>query len=336
MLGGCGWYRCGLPSKQLNANGITSVVGLPAFSDTGFGAHVSDKEAYFGFDVVVLKLIMSERVIDDIFRAKALGQVIVADVDDFYPALQADNQAFHATDPQRDKTNNREHYYRTLDLADHLTVATQGLYDYYSRRHPSVTLIRNGIDLERWKLKKVKDRTPILGWVGATPWRSHDLEIMQTWLPKFQFDYKVHIHHSGHVDYHHSFTDLTRTNPKMVTTTKMLPIVDYPKMFMPIDIGIVPLNNVEFNTVGKSALKGMEYAASGIPFVASATPEYRLLESQGIGRVAYNDDDWVRHLTELLDYQTRKRDAKRNYQNLIKAHTMQLRGKEWARFIRGL
>ena len=56
-----------------------------------------------------------------------------------------------------------------------------------------------------------------------------------------------------------------------------------------LDTGIVPLQRSRFNEA-KSNLKGLEYAALGVPFVASPTAEYeRLAESKfeaGRGTIA--------------------------------------------------
>jgi hypothetical protein len=86
----------------------------------------------------------------------------------------------------------------------------------------------------------------------------------------------------------------------------------YGNIFMPIDIGIVTLTNNPFNEA-KSNLKGLEYAMSGIPFVASDTQEYRDLAELGCGRIAKKPRDWIRHLEELLDPDVRRAEAEKNF-----------------------
>ena len=53
-------------------------------------------------------------------------------------------------------------------------------------------------------------------------------------------------------------------------------IHDYPRMFRNIDIGIAPLSDVPFHHA-KSAIKGLEYPAAGVPFIASPSPEAKAL-----------------------------------------------------------
>jgi hypothetical protein len=334
--GGCGWYRAALPTKQLIGRGWAAALGLPAFNHDGFGVIQDSGGAIHGFDLVLIKILMHRDMVVAMQHAKKAGQTLVVDIDDFYPGLVESNQAYHFTDPSKSKNVNRDFYYQVIDLADHLTVATQGLYDYYSRSHPSVHLIRNGIDFERWKPKKVRDRKPTIGWVGGIPWRSNDIETTSNWLPGLLKDNDLMFHHSGHIQGHKNFWDLAGIDINRVTVSPMMVILDYPQMFDNIDIGIVPLNDIEFNTLGKSALKGMEYAASGIPFVAFATPEYERLAQLGVGRVARTDQEWSTHMTELLDFETRKREVKKNYKNLIKAHSMTQRGQEWHSFLSSL
>ena len=58
----------------------------------------------------------------------------------------------------------------------------------------------------------------------------------------------------------------------------------------------------------KSDLKGLEYAASGIPFVASPSRPYRQLADDwgDCVRLANKPADWVKHLRRLLDEGTRE------------------------------
>jgi hypothetical protein len=81
-----------------------------------------------------------------------------------------------------------------------------------------------------------------------------------------------------------SFADQSGIDPKRLKTLPMQPMNRYHLMFQ-MDIGLVPLNDIPFNRA-KSFIKGLEYTASGIPFVAQGTGEYELLATDGVGRVA--------------------------------------------------
>ena len=60
--------------------------------------------------------------------------------------------------------------------------------------------------------------------------------------------------------------------PEVPEATPWRPLELHPFLVSAIDVGIVPLADLVFN-YAKSWLKGIEYAALGIPFVASDMPE---------------------------------------------------------------
>lgn len=67
-----------------------------------------------------------------------------------------------------------------------------------------------------------------------------------------------------------------------------------------IDVGMVPLNPGPFNNA-KSRLKGIEYMAAGVAWVASPRDEYRKLQKEsGCGLLAEGGRDWYNSLNRLL------------------------------------
>jgi hypothetical protein len=82
-----------------------------------------------------------------------------------------------------------------------------------------------------------------------------------------------------------------------------------------MDIGIAPLRNMPFNEA-KSEIKLLEYSASGIPWVASASSSYANLSATwGAGRIAHRPHQWLRHLRELVgSRQLRIEEGQRLYE----------------------
>lgn len=328
---GCAWYRCKLPMDQLKNLGWVTGLGFPGFTqDKGFGLIIQDGKIIHGWDIIVFKLLMQREVLEYMPRAKELGQKIVVDVDDWFDGLSPSNRAYEATDPQKNPNNNREVYSEIIMRADAVITSTPFLYEYYSAKRSNVYMVRNGIDIERWKPRKITQNHRIkIGWVGATPWRSNDLEELSTFMGPYLQSRRMMFHHSGHTG-NGAPTAASQLNipSNLAKTMPLVPIGSYPKLFEPIDIGIVPLSNVKFNHA-KSFIKGLEYAAAGVPFVSSYSPEYEYLAKEGeIGRVAYTDDDWVYHFDELRDRQMRIDEASHNLERL-KDFTMSARGPEW-------
>jgi glycosyltransferase involved in cell wall biosynthesis len=329
---GCAWYRCYLPMLELKKEKYESAMGIPVFNDShGFGILVPDNKAVHGWDIVVLKLIMLERFIDFVDKAIELKQKVVVDLDDHMEGLHKDNLAHKMTSPEKNPKNNREHYFKIIEKASALITSTPFLKDFYQKKYPNkpVYLVRNGIDLDRWKIRNDHSgHLPTFGWVGATPWRSGDLEILNPYLGKFIKDKNCRFHHSGSIINAPGVDKKIGIDKKIFTHEPMKPINGYPEMFRKIDIGIVPLTDVEFNHA-KSFIKGLEYVASGIPFIASPSPEYVYLAEQGVGRIASTPEEWLIHAEELISPKIRKEERLKNREIVREKFSMQTRALDW-------
>lgn len=316
---------------QLKNLGWVTGLGFPGFTqDKGFGLIIQDGKIIHGWDIIVFKLLMQREVLEYMPRAKELGQKIVVDVDDWFDGLSPSNRAYEATDPKKNPNNNREVYSEIIMRADAVITSTPFLYEYYSAKRSNVYMVRNGIDIERWKPRRITQNHRIkIGWVGATPWRSNDLEELSTFMGPYLQSRRMMFHHSGHTgNGAPTAASQLKIPTSLARTMPLVPIGSYPKLFEPIDIGVVPLSDVKFNHA-KSFIKGLEYAAAGVPFVSSYSPEYEYLAKEGeIGRVAYTDDDWVYHFDELRDRQMRIDEVSHNLERL-KDFTMSARGPEW-------
>lgn len=85
---------------------------------------------------------------------------------------------------------------------------------------------------------------------------------------------------------------------------------ELPELLVHFDIGLAPLADVPFN-YGRSTIKAKEYAALGVPWLASPVGPYRGLGEEQGGRLI-DDDAWYRELDQLvLDADARSRLARR-------------------------
>lgn len=330
--GGCGYYRCMLP---MNAAGQGARFGPPAWTaDRGFGVRLNKDFAQFGFDTIVIKQLMERWMPFQMREAKKLGQRLIVDVDDAYDFLHEENQAKHTTDPEKNKISNRDHMREVIMEADIVTVSTPFLLDYYSGLRDNVVMVRNGVSPKQFPKRKVTRDKPTIGWAGALKWRSNDLDVFKGWLGDFLVTHDLMFVHAGHEDKAGSFAEGADVPAERVITTPMRSIAEYHTM-LDFDIGLVPLTNIPFNEA-KSFLKGIEYAASNIPFVASDLPEYRYLsETGGVGRVANTAEEWQAHLTELLDYDIRKKEAGTQRSRVLKEQSIVARAPEWVEVFKG-
>jgi len=322
---GCTYYRCYLP---MAVSGVKAALGMPAWdSRYGFGVLESDETGVFGFDKVVLKLIMDRWAPKQIELAKSLGQTIIVDIDDFHDGLTPANKAYHATDPELNKRANRDFYNQVIEAADIVTVSTSFLFNHYLEKVNAVFMVRNGVNMHQFQPRKHNSRNPVIGWAGAVSYRNGDLEQLQEWLPDFLEEHDLKFHHAGHDPEAPSFAEVTGINPERVTTSPIVPISQYADG-LKFDIGLVPLSDIPFNRA-KSNIKGLEYAAAGIPFVASPLYEYRLLHNDGVGLLAETPQEWRLQMETLLDYKTRRRTAAISRNEVARNWSIDARANDW-------
>lgn len=303
-MGGAGWVRFGqlahlskhhvVIGRLVNGGGTLGVVGW-------------DRQTYFDCDVVFVQRYMDDWLPDAIATARRNGQVVVNDVDDWFWGLHPENAAAAVTDPATNRRSNTDHYRSSLEASTLVTVSTPWLANQITRWGVPTRVIQNRVSCVDFPHKAHRPVQPVVGWTGSTAHRSGDLSVLAevaSLLPQQQW------HHTGHHPAHPLFADKIGVARHKVTTLPMLPPWEYPHGFV-FDIGTVPLVGVDFNRA-KSFIKGIEYAAAGVPFVASPLPEYiRLRDEYGIGRIAATADEWIAHVAELCDQRARVSEAAR-------------------------
>lgn len=339
--GGSGWYRCHVPAQALERNGHRTVVGtLVADRAKGvLGVRTWDGEHHFGLDVVVLQRYMLAWVVNDVLMARANGQIVLNDVDDWWEGLHPAHRAFAIT--AADPMNSRTTYRQVLAVGDGIVCSTPFLAAQY-RKLGKTWLVRNGIDAFRWPITHPKYRPPVLGWVGVIPLRSSgDLEVLRGFLGPFCVEHGLKVVHSGALEgYEPNFARTTWLDRYGVEVEErpMLPAHEIPRLWDGIDIALIPLSSMAFSSKAKSCIAGMSAAARGIPFIASPADEYEWLRKAplAIGRTAKNGASWRKHLTELLDFHTRAEEGKGNRRRLILALTPERMAGEWEEVLRSV
>jgi len=337
--GGSGWYRCHLPAQALAKLGHTTFVGRPVLVDksTANPRYVIadmkiDREPtpdeMHEVDVVVFQRCMHRAFADDLKEIEdRRTQLIVNDVDDNFWQLDRRNHAYKMSLRGERPDNNIWTYLEFLQLSDVVTVSTPYLAEYLGAYGCNTQLVRNGVDLDRWHSKNtMPGESPVLGWVGALPWRSGDIETLRRPLRLIE-QTAARFYHGGHIEGAATFADKAGLRSAVMTAPMTTPM-DVHRLYFPIDVGIVPLNQIPFNEA-KSFIKGLEYAASGIPFVAQSTGEYDLLAEGGIGEVARNDRQWSGKLKSLLFDPEAYTESREKARANLAQHDISKRAVEW-------
>lgn len=326
--GGSGWYRCHIPAAELRNNGYEAVAcEQVAISDRGLVLCDQDGNEHDDIDVIVMQRVMHEFAYNLVRIAQDGGQMVVNDVDDWYWGLHESNMASKQSDPAFNPEANREHYRAAVEASDLVTVSTPFLAEQISSWGCNVKVVPNAIDLDRWTPHQ-QNETPTIGWVGSTTHRSNDLETVATPVSEFVADNGLTWYHGGWWEGFKHACELLGIPASSSQTALICSIYNYPNLFIPLDIGIVPLNMIPFNEA-KSYIKGLEYAASGVAFVAQASGEYQALADTGLGRAVDGDDDWRDALDQLLDYDVRVEEARRNLE-LVQDHDIKKLWSNWA------
>jgi hypothetical protein len=326
--GGSGWARVG---QYLSHLPFKVVVGHLAWKRTNFV--VTDmKGVEYHPDILILQRLMHNGLSDHIRQGIAAGQTIINDLDDWYWGLDPSNNAFKYSHPKFNDKENINHYKSVLNASSIVTVSTSYLADRASRfiRNPMV-LIKNTVDVDNFSVKQHTDSdVPVVGWAGSTAHRSGDLETVGSILKGLYKEGFIKLMHLGHHTGATSFASRIGLPDSEVHTLPLCSAEEY-RNALTMDIGIVPLRVTPFNQA-KSDIKGLEYAAAGLPFVAQSIDSYNELFATGIGRTARRPYNWVKHLKALCDPEVRKEEGARN-RELVRSRDISVGIQQWTQLL---
>jgi len=333
-MGGSGWARLGKYFPYLEP---VADIGVLVFDHNigRFGVRNWDGVDNFEPDVIVMQRIMFSDVPENMLIAKSNGQRFINDLDDWYWGLSYTNKAFAASHPKISALENVNHYKKILRHSDLVTVSTP----YLAERIKGwvdcpVIVVPNTVDVERFTPREHDESTvPLVGWVGSTAHRSNDLQQLRGIVGPMVESSKIRLHHSGHHSTHPLLADEIGTTEDKVTVLPMVAPSEYPSLFV-FDAGIVPLSDIPFNKA-KSAIKGLEYAAAGLPFVASDLDSYRQLSDEGIGIIASKPRNWISNLSLLRDPEARKEIGAINRER-VKAYDISRGVANWNEIFAGM
>jgi glycosyltransferase involved in cell wall biosynthesis len=218
-------------------------------------------------------------------------------------------------DPTLDATE------QAISIAHMVTVSTEPLAEVLRQRHDNVVVLPNHIDARMLDLQRPRRERLTIGWAGGD---SHlkDLRMIAPTLRRFLgrnpgvdfhnvgTDYRTHLKLDGrYTEWHHDVWEYYRS--------------------LDFDIGLAPLVDMPFNR-SKSAIKAMEYAALGIPVVASDREPYRPFVLDGVtGYLVRDEHEWGKRLRELVDDAGMREEMGRKAKEQAAAWTIQSGWRLW-------
>lgn len=334
-FGGTFYHRGALPAMELNKHGYDNHLAWRFQVASDGHIRTMDPEGnWHDPDVLYTQRWMSEHATDQMLRARASGQIVIADLDDDFWSLGKTNSAYYTTDPKNNPTFNRDHYWNMLGACDAITVSTRALQRRVEKLNVPTYIVRNAIDINQWE-QNDPSSDGMIGWIGGIQWRAHDLEILRPSLPQFLTDHDLPIYHGGDssvagVPKFYTKMGIDPTQTRCVVAP-LCQIHEYTRLWAPLNVSLIPLERCGFNE-SKSWLKALESCAAGIPYIVSdGLYEQKLLIEEGaIGRTAKNEKpaQWRYHLDCLLDPDVRVEEGKIN-RKIAEQHHIGLRWTDW-------
>lgn len=211
-----------------------------------------------------------------------------------------------------------------LSIADRVTCTTPALAELVSQWNKEVRIVPNYIP--RWMTERdrpVNERLTV-GWVGS-PTHDMDWATASNYVKKFlernpEVQFKLIGAEYG------SWLKLPRDQ---VIETGWFDSVEDCWKAIDFDIGIAPLRPHVFNR-SKSAIKFLEYAALGIPTIASDVGPYAANIQHGVtGFLVKRDHEWTKYLRDLTNDEAMRKEIGDNAREWAKTQTLEGNIDKW-------
>lgn len=274
----CDMYRASIPFSTLLEKGHdVEFIGMDVQR-----ALASGKGYELEADVLIVPRPLSKFAYDVAFAAKSAGIAVVVELDDDMDTVHPNNTAYH--DIQR----GLQWLNMTLAISDLVTVSTQRLADKYGEK---TVVVPNCVTDKVFEIEPTEEKWGV-GWTGSIDVHPNDLQVVGNAIRKLAKQ-DVEFRHVGHGN----LTEIIKSN---YISYGFLEFGEYFHLINTFAVGIVPLEQSPFNNA-KSYLKGIEYAAMGVPFVASPVAEYEYLNKvHGLGVIAKSEYQWFTEIRRML------------------------------------
>lgn len=327
--GGCGFYRMREPARVAKDLGIDVTVdmGIDVEATTNKLTGMSDvTEVKIEADLLVIQRPLDNSMTSLLAQAKKQGIATIVELDDDFDTVHTQNNA-HANMTTFEHSG-AQWVRAACEVADHIIISTPALEKYGIGKS---TVLRNCVPESIFDFTPVYDldREPLtVGWTGTTQVHPTDLQVTQGAVGSVIKDNGLNFAVVGDGLDVKRFLGLSQETP--FTATGWVELGKYYETLRDsMDIGIVPLEMSPFNHA-KSALKGMEMAALGIPFVASPTREYERFEVYGVGKLASGPTGWSKTIQRWIDRpKTRDSDARKYREIVYNENTIERNASQW-------
>ena len=336
---GCGHYRLIWPADVLKKAGHDVVI-MPPDRDSGFMANIADDEegnqhlrglrVPADADVIVIQRPSHPLQPQMIQMLRSNGIALVVDMDDDMSSIHPDNIAFHMYRPSSGSAFSWKNAIECCKLATMVTTSTRTLQKVYAR-HGRGMVLDNYVP-EAY-LNFPLTQSGKFGWAGTTKSHPNDLQVTAKAVQQLIDDgYQFQVV-GGKSKVKQALR--LKDDPSCTGSIRLPEWVG--RIGDELDVGMIPLAPTAFNT-SKSRLKGIEYMAAGVAWVASPREEYRKLHREsGCGLLADSPKDWYSKLKLLMDDEILRKEQVEAGREYMKQHTYQANAwRYWEAWTRAL
>lgn len=290
------------PLDELARHGHETVV-VPAKSDQTAG----------GFDVVVGQMIGDNRW----WRRLRRDAKLIYELDDDPFEIERINPSYVVYSD----LVVRDNIAHGIEVADLVTVTTELLAERMRKHNPNVVAIENRIDEFVLMMQRPRRDKVVVGWAGGGS-HGRDVELCAYGLRRaLDLNPQAEGHFIG-ADFRWLVKHPLRHTEWCQKTTDYYKLIDF-------DIGIIPLVDTPFGVV-KSHSKALEYAALGIPVIASDVAPYRNFVIDGVtGYLVRKEHEWMGRLRELINDEAMREEMGVKARELASQWTIQKGWHEW-------
>jgi glycosyltransferase involved in cell wall biosynthesis len=270
----CGWYRILMPFEQM------------ALAGHGVETHCGWTEKAREYRIIVGQRISRYGALPIWRRLRAQHRLVYETDDDLWSIDPTNFAAKLAHSP--DVIDATE---QAIAAAHLVTVSTDALAEVLRRFHDNVVVLPNHIPAALLDIERPRRERVTVGWAGGG---SHlrDIALVAPQLRRF-------FARNPDLDFHTIGTDFrsAMTLPGRHTEWNQ-DIWGYYRT-IDFDVGLAPLVDSIFNR-SKSDIKAKEYAALGIPVIATDSEPYREFVVDGeTGFLVRHEHEWSKRLYEL-------------------------------------
>lgn len=280
---GCGYYRLQVPLEELAADGHRTLVSgrMPEDWRDESDVVVAQRTCNPGPTLTWQQL------------AQQPGRRLVFELDDDLLNVPTWNPG-HAFFADRET---RLRLKANIQVAHLVTVSTEPLAELVRVLHPNVVVLPNCVreHLLGRRIEQQGEKV-VIGWAGSSTHEQDFAECGRALATVLKHDWRARFHAVGH-----DFTRYLEVRAKQMRHTPWSPAVEAYYRTVDFQVGIAPLAEHGFNE-SKSAIKALEYAAMGIPIVASRFGPYAaFVQHEVTGYLVDGPREWCDALFELVE-----------------------------------